>query len=113
MRFWEHSHFLWGKPIRLSDLLAEKKRILDNRTGDAPDDLKPASGEIYLACKSVLELTNPGNDAKAFMRDTLAPLIKPAMKVYEDLKQDVFGLEAAPQVAKNGGQPWSLTRLSD
>ena len=102
-----------GKANKIDDLLAEKKRIFGNRTEDAPDDLKPASGEIYLACKSVLELTNPGNDAKAFMRDTLAPLIKPAMKVYEDLKQDVFGLEAAPQVAKNGGQPWSLTRLSD
>ena len=105
--------FSVGKADKIDELLAEKKRILDNRTGDAPDDLKPASGEIYLACKSVLELTNPGNDAKAFMRDTLAPLIKPAMKVYEDLKQDVFGLEAAPQVAKNGVQPWSLTRLSD
>ena len=105
--------FSVGKADKIDDLLAEKKRILDNRTGDAPDDLKPASGEIYLACKSVLELTNPGNDAKIFMRDTLAPLIKPAMKTYEDLKQDVFGLEAGPQVAKNGVQPWSLTRLSD
>ena len=102
-----------GKADKISDLLAEKKRILDNRTGDAPDDLKPASGEIYLACKSVLELTNPGNRAKTFMRDTLAPLIKPAMKVYEDLKQDVFGLEAIHQAAANGVQPWSLDRLSD
>ena len=94
--------FSVGKADKIDDLLAEKKRILDNRTGDAPDDLKPASGEIYLACKSILELTNPGNDAKAFMRDTLAPLIKPAMKVYEDLKQDVFGLEAASQATENG-----------
>ena len=102
-----------GKANKIDDLLAEKKRIFGNRTEDAPDDLKPASGEIYLACKSVLELTNPGNDAKAFMRDTLAPLIKPAMKVYEDLKQDVFGLEAASQATENGAQPWSLTRLRD
>ena len=102
-----------GKVDKISDLLAEKKRVLDNRTGDAPDDLKPASGEIYLACKIVLELTNPGNDAKTFMRDTLAPLIKPAMKVYEDLKQDVFGLEITRQAAANGVQPWSLARLSD
>ena len=105
--------FSVGKADKIDDLLAEKKRILDNRTGDAPDDLKPASGEIYLVCKSILELTNPGNDAKTFMRDTLAPLIKPAMKVYEDLKQDVFGLEATLQAAANGVQPWSLARLSD
>ena len=82
-----------GTSDKVDELLAEKKRILDERTGDTPDDLKPASGEIYLACKNILGLTNPGNNAKTFMRDTLAPLIKPAMAVYDDLKRDVFGSE--------------------
>ena len=50
-----------------------------DRTGDASDDIKPASGDIYNACTDLLELTNPGNDTKIFMRDTLAPLIKPGM----------------------------------
>ena len=59
-----------GKTDKADDLLAEKQRILSQRTGDAPDDLKPASGDIYNACKSLLELTNPGNNAKTFMRDT-------------------------------------------
>ena len=52
---------------------------------------KPPSGEIYNACKNVLGLTQCGNDAKTFMRDTLAPLIKPGMAVYEELKRDIFG----------------------
>ena len=80
-----------GETDKVDELIAEKSRILDARTGDATDDLKPASGQIYNACKSALHLSNPGNDAKTFMRDTLAPLIKPGMTVYDDLKRDVFG----------------------
>ena len=80
-----------GKTEKIVGLLAEKQHILNNRTGDAVDDLKPASGDIYNACKDFLELTNPGNDTKTFMRDTLAPLIKPGMSVYDELKNDIFG----------------------
>ena len=62
---------------------------------DGPqDDLKPASGQIYLACKNTLGLTQCGNDAKTFMRDTLASLVKPGLKVYDELKRDIFGGEA-------------------
>ena len=80
-----------GKTDKGDELMTEKKRILDERTVDATDDLKPASGQIYNTCKTVLQLTNPGNNTKTFMRDTLAPLIKPGMTVYDDLKRDVFG----------------------
>ena len=80
-----------GKTDKADDLLAEKQRILNHRTGDAPDDLKPASGDVYNACKDLLELTNPGNNTKTFMRDTLAPLIKPGTVVYDELKRDIFG----------------------
>ena len=79
-----------GKPGKVDEVLAEKKRILDERPGDAPDDLKPASGEIYLGCKNILRLSNPGNNTKTFMRDTLAPLIKPGMVVYAELHRDIF-----------------------
>ena len=71
-------------------LLAKKQTILNQRTGDAPDDLKPASGDIYNACKDLLELSNPGNNTKTFMRDTLAPLVKPGMVMYDELKRDIF-----------------------
>ena len=76
---------------KVDQLLAEKQRILDKKTDGPPDDLKPVSGEIYNACKKILILTQAGNDAKAFMRDTLAPLIKPGTKVYDELKRDIFG----------------------
>ncbi len=79
-----------GKVDKVDELLAEKNRILDQRTGDAPDDQKPASGEIYLGCKNILRLSNPGNNTKTFMRDTLAPLIKPEMVVYKELRRDIF-----------------------
>ena len=82
-----------GKTDKVDELIAEKSRVRDQRTGGATDDLKPASGQIYNACKSALQLSNPGNDAKTFMRDTLAPLIRPGMTVYDDLKRDVFGSE--------------------
>ena len=80
-----------GKVDKVDELMAEKKRILDERTSRAPDDLKPVSGQIYSACKNVLGLANPGSNTQAFMRDTLAPLIKPGMIVYEELKRDIFG----------------------
>ena len=79
-----------SKEDRADTLLSEKERIRNARSGDAPDDLKPSSGEIYLACKRILELTAPGNDTKTFMRDTLAPLITPGMQVYSELKRDIF-----------------------
>jgi len=82
-----------GQEGKAADLLAEKRRILAARTDDPADDLKPASGCIYNACKSVLSLTQVGNNTKAFMRDTLAPLLKPGMQIYEKLKCDIFGAQ--------------------
>ncbi len=76
---------------KADDLVAKKQDILAARPGDPVDDLKPASGEIYVACKDILGLTQVGNDAKSFMRDTLAPLVQPGMSVYEELKRDIFG----------------------
>ena len=79
------------KEDKINELLAEKQRIRTVRTDDAKDDLKPASGEIYVACKKILGLTQCGETAEEFMRDTLAPLIKPGMVVYDELKRDIFG----------------------
>ncbi len=79
------------KEDKTDELLAAKRKILDSGNEGPSDDLKPVSGEIYNECRRILDLTNPGNDARAFMRDTLAPLIKPDMKVYEELKRDIFG----------------------
>ena len=72
-------------------LLAEKQKIRNARSKGPADNLKPASGKLYLACKNILDLTQCGNTAKAFMRKKLAPLIKPGMPIYEELKRDIFG----------------------
>ena len=80
-----------GEYDKVAELLAKKKIIRESRPDDPPDDLKPSSGQIYLACKQILGLTQPGNDAKTFMRDTLAPLIESGMNVYQELKDDIFG----------------------
>ncbi len=80
-----------GKKDKIKALLARKEAIRSARPNDAPDDLKPASGEIYLACKGILSHPNPGNDAKSFMRYTLTPLVKPGMDVYKELRRDIFG----------------------
>ncbi len=63
--------------------------------GNAPDDIKSASGKIYTETKRILGLTSVGNDAKSFMRSTLAPLIQPDMTVYEELKGDIFKITQA------------------
>ena len=85
-----------GQVDKVDKLLAEKKRILAASTNNPADDLKPASGCIYNASKRILCLTQVGNNAKTFMRDTLAPLIKPDMRVYEELKRDIFDPEQSP-----------------
>ena len=81
-----------GKEAKIEELLSEKANMMAASSGGSVDDLKPASGRIYVACKRVLDLTQVGNNTQAFMRDTLSPLVKPEMVVYAELKRDVFGL---------------------
>ena len=80
-----------GRSDKAEELLREKQSIRDSMPENPPDDLKPLSGKIYNACKSTLGLAQSGNNAKTFMRDTLAPLIRPGMPIYEELKGDIFG----------------------
>ncbi len=79
-----------GKEDKTDELLANKRATLAARPGDPPDNLKPARGELYVACKTTLGLAQCGNTTESFMRDTLAPLVKPGMHVYEELKRDIF-----------------------
>jgi predicted ATPase len=58
--------------------------------GNRPDDLKSAAGETYNKLKQLLTLQQPGNNCDAFMRDTLAPLIGPGMRTYENLKMAII-----------------------
>ena len=82
-----------GQPDKIGELLAatEKARASALAKGKAPDDLKPAAGLIYVACTKILGLTQHGNDAGEFARETLAPLIEPGMVVYDELEKAIFG----------------------
>ncbi len=55
------------------------------------NDVKSAAGDIYVYAKRHLQLTGCGNDQMAFARNVLAPLIKPTMAVYRELRKDIFG----------------------
>ena len=55
------------------------------------DDIKSARGEIYNGLKQVLGLTQCGNSADSFLRDTMAPLITPDTEIYKQLEQEIFG----------------------
>ena len=80
-----------GKEHQVTTLLEGKKRIvLGQIAKHGAEDLKRAGGEIYNLCKAVLALEGTPN-AKGFLRDRLAPLIKPGMKVYAELAADIFG----------------------
>lgn len=75
------------------DCIREKQAALENSIsrGNAKDDYKRASGEIYAALKKRLGLTKCGNNPDTFMRDTLSRLLTPDMDVYKHLEAEIFG----------------------
>ncbi|MDS1138189.1 AAA family ATPase [Nitratireductor indicus] len=83
-----------GKPEKTADLIAAKSAASASvvSQGHPADDIKKAAGTIYVAAKKILSLTQVGNDASAFARNTLSKLIKPGMTIYDKLRIDVFGV---------------------
>ena len=82
-----------AQPSKVADLLQDRELEIQASItrGNPPDDIKSAAGGIYVAAKKHLQATGMGNDWRAFMRDTLAPLLKAPMQVYDELRRDVFG----------------------
>jgi predicted ATPase len=58
--------------------------------GNRSDDLKSASGEIFIGLRRLLDLKRCGDNTESFMRDTLAPLITPYMPTYASLKAAII-----------------------
>jgi predicted ATPase len=81
-----------GKPAEATALLNEKRAaMVEVQTQGKPhDDVKSAAGLIYTCAKQRLALTQVGNDHRAFARNALAPLMRPGMQVYAELKAAVF-----------------------
>ena len=80
-----------NKVDKADKLLAKKQCLLDAKHDGSPNNLKRVSGLLYVECKKILGLTECGNTTDMFMRETLAPQIKPEMKIYDKLKRDIFG----------------------
>lgn len=82
-----------GKSEETSALIAAKQKAIADvvAQGKPFDDIKSASGTIYNEAKRILSLVAVGNNQMAFARNTLAPLIRPGMAVYAQLKFDIFG----------------------
>ena len=81
------------QPEKKEECLEVIRRTLKQKTneGKAPDDYKQARGLIYTELKNILNLSQCGNNADSFIRDTLAPLISPDMDVYRELESEIFG----------------------
>ncbi len=70
---------------------AKSSAIADSVSrGNPVDDVKSASGTIYIEIKRILNLTKCGNNKDAFMRDTLSKLVTTDTNVYQQLKADLF-----------------------
>lgn len=82
-----------GKGDVIEELLKDKEDAIQTNVnnGRARDDIKSASGGIYNAAKHRLGLIQCGNNAREFMRATLAPLMRPDMEIYRQLREDIFG----------------------
>lgn len=70
---------------------AKNKALDDSIKRDNPcDDIKSASGDIYLSLKKILSLKQCGNTKDAFLRDTMAPLITKETNIYKELEKEIF-----------------------
>lgn len=70
---------------------AKKQKISESiKKGNAIDDIKSASGSIYVELKRILGLNQCGNTRDAFLRDTLTPLVTKETQVYKDLDKEIF-----------------------
>ena len=79
------------KSIEKNDKLTDALRIKADALrasvarGNPNDDLKSASGDFFTRLKQELGLIRVGNRSDAFLKDTLAPVIKPGMRVFEEI----------------------------
>jgi predicted ATPase len=83
-----------GKPEKLPEVMQARDAALAESIGrgNAADDLKSASSHLVADLRKLLQISAGGNSPPAFLRDTLAPLVRPGTAVFATLHEDVFGL---------------------
>ena len=80
-----------GAEDKLPDALALKSDAMGASVarGNPGDDVKSASGDIYVGLKRLLGLTRCGNSADEFMRDTMASHVSSGSAEYSELKAQI------------------------
>ena len=79
-----------------ADLVAELLRIKQEKItdsinrGNPADDIKSASGDIFVEIKRRLRLVACGNSKDAFLRDTIAPLVTEDTEIYQALEREIL-----------------------
>lgn len=83
-----------GRILEFQELQnARQKLLADSRArGNPVDDVKSAAPQIFNFVRTHLRMTASGNDQMGFARNVLVPLIRPGMRVYAQLKKDIFNL---------------------
>ena len=80
-------------PHKVQDLLDAKQAALKDSIarGKPPDDLKDTAQGIHNAAKNALRPRKIGNKSRNFMKNMIAPSIKPDMDAYDQLHDAIFG----------------------
>jgi predicted ATPase len=81
-----------GKADKKQEIINIKNKAIEEsiKRGKPTDDLKSASGQIYVSIRRLLQLQRCGSNADAFMKDILAPLITPGMQTYQEMKAAII-----------------------
>lgn len=76
-------------------LTAKQDAIKESISRNNPaDDIKSASGKIYIELKRILSLTQCGNNTISFLRDTMAVLITDETSVFKELEKQIFNTKS-------------------
>ncbi len=91
------------KHEKLADVLKIKGDALQASImrGNPNDDLKSASGDFFTKFKQELGITRIGNRADTFLKDTIAPVIKPGMKIFEEIESMFVSILDRVQLPEN------------
>ena len=81
------------KSDKIQEFLTAKDKEIEKVMNDSRIKKKrrPIVQRVQQQTEKILELSYSGDTVGSFMRDILAPLIQPGMKVYEELHKDIFG----------------------
>lgn len=76
----------------IEECLKIKEIAINNsiERGNPSDDIKSASGEIFVELKKKLGITQCGNNKSSFLRDTITPLITEDTEIYKEIENQIF-----------------------